>query len=171
MNMPRIHLRHEDPQDAAAIEHVTREAFLKARRTLHTEQFTVAALRRAGRMKVSKVAIHEGKVIGHVAISPVRVSGSDLGWYGLGPVSVLPSYQGRGIGSALIMDALLELSTSGAAGCVVLGEPAYYERFGFKAHTGLTLPHAPASHFMAAAFNEIVPTGIVSYHEAFEAQG
>jgi len=170
MKSPDIQLRAESPQDAAAIERVTMAAFLDAPHTSHTEQFIVGALRRAGKLTVSRVATHDGEVVGHVAVSPVQVSGTDLHWYGLGPVSVLPNYQGRGIGSALVMEALLVLSNTGAAGCVVLGDPGYYKRFGFEANAALRLPGVPSEYFMAVAFDDSVPDGDVSYHEAFQAR-
>jgi predicted N-acetyltransferase YhbS len=109
-------------------------------------------------------------VVGHVAISPIKISGDEMDWYGLGPVAVLPSYQRRGIGSALIMDALLALADCRAAGCVVLGDPAFYERFGFKANAALTLPGFSAQHFLVVAFADSIPGGVVSYHEAFQAR-
>ena len=129
----------------------------------------MGALRKAGKLTVSRVAIHDDEVVGHVAASPVTLSGAAGSWYGLGPVSVLPSHQRRGIGSALIMDALLALSGSGAAGCVVLGTPSFYERFGFKANDALTLPGAPPENFLAVAFDSSPARGTVSYHEAFQA--
>lgn len=171
MTSPRIQLRPEQPEDIPAIERVTRAAFLNAPHTSHTEHFIVGALRRAGQLKVSLVATQDAEVIGHVAISPVRISCQDSNWYGLGPVSVLPGFQGRGIGSALIRDALFVLSSGSAAGCVVLGEPDYYERFGFQASRVLTLPGVRPENFMAVSFDEKVPTGVVSYHEAFAARG
>jgi putative acetyltransferase len=149
---------------------VTSAAFRAAVHTSNTEEFVVEALRSAGSLTVSRVATHDDEVIGHVAISPVEISSKDLGWYGLGPISVLPAYQRRGIGSALAMDALLSLASSGAAGCVVLGDPAFYARFGFEITNALILPGVPPGHFMAVSFGGAVPTGTVSYHEAFQAE-
>jgi putative acetyltransferase len=165
-----IQIREELPADVSVISRVTSAAFLAAPHTSHTEQFIIDALRRAGRLTVSRVATHNGEVVGHVAISPTAVCGDEVGWFGLGPVSVLPSYQRRGIGSALIMDALLVLSNSGAAGCVVLGDPAFYERFGFGVNADLTLPGFPPQNFLAVAFDTSIPKGAVSYHEAFNAR-
>jgi putative acetyltransferase len=170
MNSGDIQIRAESPDDTSSIDRVTIAAFLDAPHTSHTEQFIVGALRRAGKLTVSRVATRDGEVVGHVAVSPVQVSGADLRWYGLGPVSVLPSNQGRGIGSALVMEALLILSSAGAAGCVVLGDPGYYGRFGFKGNDALKLPGVPSEYFMAVAFDNSVPNGTVSYHEAFQAQ-
>jgi predicted N-acetyltransferase YhbS len=170
MSSQDIRIRAEAPNDISAVCRVTTAAFLVAPHTGHTEQFIVDALRRAGKLAVSRVATHNDEVVGHVAASPVRINAQEGAWYGLGPVSVLPSYQRRGIGSALIMDALLVLSGGGAAGCVVLGNPAFYERFGFKTNDALTLPGVPPEHFMAVAFESSMPSGIVTYDDAFQAQ-
>jgi predicted N-acetyltransferase YhbS len=165
-----INIREESPHDLPAVSRVIAAAFRAAAHTSQTEQFIVEALRRAGKLTVSRVATHNHEVVGHVAISPILVAGQDPGWYGLGPVSVLPGYQRRGIGSALIMDALLVLSNSRAAGCVVLGDPAFYERFGFNANEALTLPGVPPRNFLCVAFENLIPSGVVSYHDAFQAR-
>lgn len=165
-----MRIRQEGPSDAAAIEVVTVAAFQNAAHTSHTEQFIVRALRDSGQLAVSLVADDEGSVIGHVAVSPVSISGDAEGWYGLGPISVAPERQGRGVGSELMGHALTELRRRGAAGCVVLGEPSYYSRFGFKAEPSLVLADVPAEYFQAIAFHGSVPSGTVSYHESFAAK-
>ena len=154
-----IQLRHETTNDIAAIEAVTIAAFANAPHTSHTEQFIVRALRDASELTLSIVAEEHGQVIGHKA----------KGWYGLGPISVLPQRQGHGIGSRLMKQALSELRAMQAAGCVLLGEPAYYGRFGFQAHAGLQLPGVPPGYFMALAFHGPVPEGIAQYSDAFNA--
>ncbi|CAA9892850.1 Predicted acetyltransferase (fragment) [Candidatus Methylobacter favarea] len=126
-------IRKESPSDVAAIEAVTIAAFQNAAHSSHTEQFIVRALRNAGQLAVSLVADDDGSVIGHVAVSPIAISGGAEGWYGLGPISVAPKRQRHGVGSELMGHALTELRRLGAAGCVVLGEPSYYSRFGFRA--------------------------------------
>ena len=87
---------------------------------------------------------------------------------GLGPVSVLPEMQGLGIGSRWIEAALVQLQTQSAQGCVVLGEPEYYQRFGFKAEPSLVLVDVPAEYFMALSFHRDIPSGNVTYHAAFD---
>lgn len=150
---------------------MTELAFRDAPHTDYTEQFIVDALRRAGALTISKVAESGGKVVGHVAISPVTISDSTLGWFGLAPISVLPEFQGQGVGSELMESALADLEVRGAAGCVVLGEPGYYRRFGFKVIEGLTFPGAPAEYFQAKSYNGRFPKGAVEYHEDFSAHG
>jgi putative acetyltransferase len=165
-----IAIRHETMADLPAIEAVTIAAFRDAPHTTHTEQFIVRALRDAGMLELSLVAEADGVVIGHVGVSPVRIEGGTPGWFGLGPVSVRPEDHGRGIGSRLVRAALSLLRERGAAGCVVLGDPAFYSRFGFRSLPGLVLPGVPPAHFQALPFGAPVPRGIVSYHEAFDAQ-
>jgi putative acetyltransferase len=162
-----IQVRNETPADVPAIEAVTISAFLNAPHSGHNEQFIVGALREAGQLTVSLVAVAEGNVIGHVAVSPVSLSDGTPGWCGLGPISVLPAYQGRGVGARLMRDALRILREKGAAGCVVLGEPAYYGRFGFLADPALVFPGAPPEYFQALLFGPSRPRGVVSYHAAF----
>ena len=164
-----IDIRSETAADIPAIEAVTTAAFLNAPHTSHTEQFIVNALRRAGRLTISLVADAERIVVGHIAISPVSISDSASGWFGLGPVSVTPEHQGRGIGSRLIHEALCTLRERGASGCVVLGEPAYYSRFGFQPEPNLVLPNVPPEYFQAISFDSSCPRGTVEYHEAFHA--
>jgi putative acetyltransferase len=143
-------------------------AFLNAPHTSHTEHLIVNALRNAGQLTVSLVAETEGTIIGHVAVSPVAISDGSRDWFGLGPISVAPEYQRRGIGSRLMCEALRVLRERGAAGCVLLGEPAYYSRFGFEADPGLTLPRVPAEYFQSVSFSANRPRGIVTYDSAFE---
>lgn len=163
----QITIRSETADDIAAIRAVTQAAFLEAEHADGTEQEIVETLREAGCLTVSLVAESQGRVIGHVAVSPVSISDGTPGWYGLGPISVLPEFQRRGIGSLLMQRALESLQELRAGGCVVLGEPGFHGRFGFEAHRGLALPGFPQEYFLALPFKRHVPCGEVSYHEAF----
>lgn len=165
-----IQVCNESIADAAIVHQVTERAFLDALHTDHTEQFIVEGLRRAGALTISLVAKAEGEIVGHVAISPVTFSHGATGWFGLGPISVLPEFQGHGVGSRLMKSALADLRSMGASGCVVLGDPDYYGRFGFKVVDGLVFPGVPAEYFQALSFADTFPQGEVSYHEAFSAQ-
>src|SRR3546814_338884 len=109
----------------------------------------------------------DGSIVGNVAVSPVSISDGTSGWFGVGPVSVIPKLQGRGIGSQLMREVLARLSVQGASGCVVLGDPSYYQRFGFKNEARLVLPDLPPEYFMAMSFGQPLPTGTVTYHQAF----
>lgn len=164
-----ITLRHEQPADIDSIARLTEAAFKNQEHSSHTEHFIVNALRKANQLSVSLVAVEDGEIIGHVALSPVTVSSGATGWYGLGPISVHPERQGQGIGSSLMNAALAQLQRLGGAGCVLLGDPGYYGRFGFKTYPGLELPGVPPEYFQALSFRDVAPTGVVKYHNAFEA--
>ena len=166
-----VEIRSETSADMQKIEVVTTSAFLNARHTSHSEQYIVNALRRAGKLAVSLVAEMDGTLIGHVAISPVAISDGTSDWFGLGPISVLPQHQRRGVGSLLVHEALRILRERGACGCVVLGEPEHYGKFGFQADPHLVLPGVPPEYFQAISFYSSKPRGTVTYHEAFNAQG
>ena len=166
-----ITIRPESSADGAAIEAVTVAAFRDAPHAAHTEQFIVAALRRAGQLTVSLVAELGGAVVGHVAASPVSLSDGSPGWFGLGPISVLPEHQGRGIGSRLMREVLQQLRDTGAAGCLLVGDPRFYQRFWFRSHTALAYPEVPAEVFLVLPFGGAVPQATVRFHPAFTATG
>ena len=133
-----------------------------------TEHLIVDGLRGAGMLTLSLVADADGKVLGHVAFSPVTINDEFIGWYGLGPVSVIPELQKQGIGSKLIRAGLAKLRELDAKGCVLEGSPDYYQRFGFKPYAGLTYHASPAPEFfMALPFQEEVPAGRVEFHKSF----
>jgi putative acetyltransferase len=160
-------IREEQSGDQEAVRLVIAEAFKAHPHSSQREHHLVDALRDAGVMTLALVAEENGEVVGHVAFSPVRIGGLHEGWYGLGPVAVRPDRQRRGIGTALIREGLERLKNLQAAGCVLLGEPAYYGRFGFTAYSQLRLEGVPPEFFLALPFNGTVPTGTVEYHPAF----
>jgi putative acetyltransferase len=169
MIIMQVKIRSEEPSDVAAIESLTAAAFLNAPHTGHNEHLIVNALREASDLTISLVADDDGDVIGHVALSPVSISDGSVGWYGLGPISVLPERQRQGIGSRLMERALEELRGLGASGCVVLGDPSYYGRFGFKVESALVLRGVSPEYFQAIVLRDTSPSpsGVVSYARAF----
>ncbi len=161
-------IRPETPQDISAIEKVTIAAFDGKPYADGTEHLIISRLREVGAMSLSLVAEMDGKIVGHVAFSVVTINGTDQGWYGLGPVSVLPELQKQGIGSRLIKEGLSLIREKGAKGCVLEGSPMYYQRFGFKTYPDLFYEGAPApEYFMALPFYDDVPQGKVEFHKAF----
>ncbi len=167
--MPTLIIRDETPADRDAITHVTVEAFKTLAVSDQTEHYVVNALRSAGALTLSLVAEIDGEIVGHIAFSPVTMSDGAPDWYGLGPVSVLPDYQHKGIGSALIHEGLARLRGLGAKGCCLVGHPEYYPRFGFANAPDLTLEVTPPEVFFALPFNGPVPRGFVTFHEGFGA--
>ncbi|WP_207900400.1 GNAT family N-acetyltransferase [Shinella sp. JR1-6] len=160
-------LRPERPEDVDAIRMLTETAFKTAPHADGTEHIIIDRLRAAGALTLSLVMEADGAIVGHVAFSPVTVSDGSTDWYGLGPISVDPARQGEGIGGRLIGEGLQRLKALGAAGCVLLGDPAYYSRFGFVADPKLTLDGVPPEYFMRVAFSPVYGGGTVSYHPGF----
>ena len=171
MPSPEIRIRPETGRDVAAIADVTAAAFAPLEISDQTEPYIIEALRAAGALTLSLVAESEGEVVGHIAFSPVRVSDGTPDWYGLGPVSVLPEHQRKGIGGELIRDGLVRLEALGARGCCLVGHPEYYRRFGFENASGLGVPGVPDEVFFVLAFDGPVPRGEVAFHDAFRATG
>jgi putative acetyltransferase len=164
-------IRNENKSDAEVISEVTIAAFKEHPISNHTEQFIIDALRDANALTISLVAEIDGQIVGHIAFSPVTVSDGSTGWYGLGPISVLPEFQRQGIGKSLVYEGLSLLKAMGSKGCVLVGDPKYYERFGFKNLPDLILEGVPQEYFLALPFGESSTHGIVVFHEAFSAKG
>lgn len=167
----RVLIRSETSADVGAIAEVTVAAFKALAISVQTEQFVIAALRAAKALTVSLVAEVDGRVVGHIAFSPVMISDGSENWYGLGPVSVLPECQRRGIGSALIQEGMSRLKDLGAQGCCLVGHPEYYGRFGFQNMRGLVCEGVPEEVFFALSFDGHIPQGMVEFHVGFKANG
>ncbi|WP_337288841.1 N-acetyltransferase [Candidatus Methylomirabilis sp.] len=168
---PKIVIRSETDADATAITEVTVAAFKTLEISNHTEQFIIAALRAAKALTMSLVAEEDGRVIGHIAFSPVTMSDGTRNWYGLGPVSVLPAYQRQGIGKALIHEGLLRLKGMQAGGCCLVGHPEYYKQFLFDNIPELAHEGVPPEVFLALSFDGKIPRGTVTFHEGFRSEG
>lgn len=160
-------IRDEVATDIEAIRSVITAAFEQAPHSSGTETAIVDALRANNVLTLSLVAEEHSEVVGYVAYSPVSVGGIRAGWFGLGPVAVVNRKQRRGIGRALIESGLERLRAMGAQGCVVLGEPDYYARFGFESDANLRFPGVPDQYFRRLLFRGPAPMGVVEYHSAF----
>ena len=160
-------IREERPGDEDAIRALTAAAFENAPHASGTEARIVDALRRDGDLALSLVAEADGSIVGHVAFSPVRIDGQD-GAFGLGPVSVVPDHQRRGIGRALIEEGLARLTDRRALACVLIGDPGYYARFGFRAGA-LTCRDVPLAYVQGTALSGPPPRGEIAYAPGFDA--
>jgi len=169
--MSRVAIRPEREGDGEGITRVTVAAFRTLEISNHTEQFVIEHLRAAGTLMVSLVAEEAHEIVGHIAFSPVRISDGSSDWYGLGPLSVRPDRQRKGIGSALVEAGLDRLRSLNAKGCCLVGHPEYYRRFGFAPLWGLRFEGAPAEVFLAVSFGESAPQGVVCFDRAFLADG
>ena len=167
---PKIVIRRETDADVRAISEATVAAFKALEISNHTEQYIIAALRAAKALTLSLVAEMDGRVIGHIAFSPVTISDGTRNWYGLGPVSVLPAYQRQSVGKALIREGLARLKAMNAKGCCLVGHPDYYRKFGFINMPGFVLEGVPQAVFFALSFDGQAPQGAVVFHEGFKAE-
>lgn len=164
-----LRIEPERPGDAIEIGRLTTTAFAPMPFSDGDEARVIDDLRAAQALSVSLVAIGAaGQVIGHIAFSPVRIDSQRSSWSGLGPVSVAPRLQGRGVGSALITRGLDLLRGRQAAGCVLLGNPDYYRRFGFLSDPALTYRGQPNPYFQHLVLKGPPAKGDVSFHPAFD---
>lgn len=168
---PNIIIRNETGDDIEAITQVTTAAFRTLEISNQTEPYIIQALRTARALTVSLVAELEGRVIGHIAFSPVTMSDRTPNWHGLGPISVLPDYQRQGIGKALIHEGLARLKDLDAQGCCLVGHPDYYRMLGFRNASGLEHPGVPQEAFFVMSFDGHMPQGTVAFHRAFTMDG
>jgi putative acetyltransferase len=147
-------LRPEEGGDADDIRAIHVAAF-----PTPAESRLVDALRAAGRSVVTLVAESEGRIAGHVLLTPVAVEGTANRGLGLAPLAVLPGQQRQGLGSALVRAGLARAAALGFDFVVVLGEPEYYRRFGFvtASRTGLGNEYGVDEPFMALALK---PNGL-----------
>lgn len=164
-------IRLENEGDADAIHALTAAAFQGKPFSDGTEAQVVNALRAAGALTISLVAEDYDEIVGHVAFSPVTINSQPGGWYGLGPISVAPARQRRGIGTALIETGFTHLRGLGAEGCVLLGDPAYYSRFGFIGDAGLSHRDVDRRFIQFFSFTGATPAGEVAFHPAFDVPG
>jgi len=162
-----MEIRDERPEDTPGIHQLTADAFTPKSFSDGTEPAIIDALRNAGDLTISLVAIKDNLLVGHVAFSPVVVCSDKSGWYGLGPVSVLPELQRQGIGSALINKGLRILRHQGATGCALIGDPNYYSRFGFVSDGNLHYEGIPDEHVQWLSFEKEHPKGQLVFSPAF----
>lgn len=162
-------IRRESDRDIAAIRQVVERAFGRP-----SEADLIEMLRQAGKATVSLVAVLDGHPAGHVLFSPVELAPAHVAFKGagLGPVSVLPEFQGQGIGSGLIRQGLDTCREAGVTVVVVLGDPGYYSRFGFAraGDHGLGNEYGVGEHFMALELQEgamAQAAGMVRYQPEF----
>ena len=162
-----MQFRPERPSDAEAIQAIVTSAFESAPHSDGTEAAIVERLRTNGALTLSLVAECEGEAVGHVAFSPVTINGVHTDWLGLAPIAILPIWQRKGIGEALVRSGLDRIAAMDAAGCVVLGDPAFYRRFGFVSDAALRYADVPTEYFQRLVLRGKAPAGIVDYHASF----
>ena len=161
-----IEIRAETPQDWKAVYAVVSSAFGQTDEAELDDE-----LRRAGDVVVSLVAVEDGQIIGQVLLSRMDAPFPALA---LAPLAVIATARGRGIGSGLVQTAINHARMEGWAAIFVLGDPGYYQRFGFdqEAAAGFNSPYA-GSHFMMLKLTPSLPvaSGELRHAPAFAALG
>jgi putative acetyltransferase len=163
-------IRPETARDVDAVRAINVIAFTDHPVSRQTEHLIVDALRDDGALSVSLVAVRDERPVGHIAFSEAVVGEKTGGWYLVGPVAVLPEFQHQGIGSMLVVAGLEELRVRQAKGCVLVGDPRFYERFGFGVRSGLAYQGVPDEFVLGVSFGDEAPTGGIAAHRAFEIQ-
>lgn len=169
-----VDIRLESPADIARIHEVEAAAFGQP-----AEARLVDVLREDARPVLSLVAEQGGVVVGHVFFSPVSLEGAGApSVAGLGPIGVDPAQQGRGIGSALVREGLARCPALGWQAVFLVGNPAYYSRFGFVLAAPLGFHYPNPVHDPVLQVAELEPgvlegyRGLTHFHSAFdEAEG
>lgn len=162
-----IVIREEQNADHHAIHTLTELAFRGRPYAGGDEQDVIVRLRNTEDLTLSLVAEIDSQVVGQITFSPVMVADHSHPWFALGPVSVLPEFQGRGIGSKLINLGLSRMVDVGALGCILTGNPIYYQRFGFELCPENCPTEEPAEYFMLKPFAAERPAGPFKFHAAF----
>jgi putative acetyltransferase len=161
-----IKIRNEETKDIEQAREILRSAF-----PTDAESRLVDALRANGKAIISLVAVDNAQVLGHILFSPVSTTPpSEAKGIGLAPVAVRPSLQSQGIGSGLIREGLRLCGELGYDYCVVLGDPKYYQRFGFRKASNFDLQneYGVDDDFMVMNFSAHgLPRGLVSYASEF----
>lgn len=169
--MSGIRVRSETPADHARVDEIQRTAFGR-----DEEAALVRALREQAHPQISLVAERDGALVGHVFLSPVTIEGPRASppAGGLAPVGVAPEHQGEGVGGALVCAGLREAAAIGWQAVFLLGDRAYYARFGFTLAAPADLRYESGLFDAAFQMIELVPgalagqRGRVRYHEAFD---
>ncbi|KAJ4458206.1 putative GNAT family N-acetyltransferase [Paratrimastix pyriformis] len=166
--MSTVIVRDQTQADCAAVFDLVQEAFSTMKYACGREQIVASRLFESGEA-VMLVAEDQGVIVGQASFSRVKIQGAEQ-WWGLGPIATTPSRQRQGIARKMLETGLARLRTMGAAGCVLVGDPAFYMRFGFLQGTGLYFEGVPAENFLALPFTTAsVSSGQVHFHAAFDA--
>lgn len=170
----RLTIRKEQSSDIKAIHTLECAAFGR-----REEADIVDKLRAADALWLSQVALHEGEIVGHAAYSLVTITDAErtCEFPALGPIGVLPQFQRRGIGAALIEAGFEAVQKAGFGLLFLVGHPGYYPRFGFQPASPLGFSSDYVSdpqrheHFMVRVFDEQLigdVRGHMRYHAAFD---
>lgn len=160
-----IKLRLEEEKDHRAVEEVTREAFWNVFLQGSEEHLLVHRLRTTKQFvkELAFVATHQDKIVGHIIYVEAQIMIHDGGYKKIvvfGPVSVLPEYQGKGIGGKLITHTAQVAKGMGYPAIIIYGYPEYYQRFGFKVSKEYNITNADGKYPAAMLVLELYPDAL-----------
>ncbi|MAD96085.1 MAG: GNAT family N-acetyltransferase [Flavobacteriaceae bacterium] len=165
-------IRQETKRDHREVFNVIEKAFKEAEFTDHTEHFLVERLRKSDAFipGLSLVAEDKGRIVGHILLTKIKIKNrsTEFDSLALAPVSVLPEFQGKGIGGKLILESHKRAKELGHKSIVLLGHENYYPRFGYKQADmyGIELPfEVPKENCMVI---ELVENGLKGVHGMVE---
>ncbi len=173
----KLKIRQEKSKDFKAVFDLIEEAFRDVEYSDHTEQFLVERLRNSEAFipELSLVAEVDSQIVGHILLTRIKVKNETLEFdsLALAPVSVLPGFQGKGIGGKLVLKAHEIARELGYESVILLGHSEYYPKFGYRQldEFGISLPfEVPKENCMAVelvdgALDEVI--GVVVYAEEF----
>lgn len=149
------------------LSHLLFEAFSGHPHSVQNEYEIVEKLRSSHSL-ITEITDYDGDLLtGYCAFSPLLLNGKPAKWAGAGPLAVLPGYQNKGMGTALMQEGIRKLQSLGYEGCVLVGDPVFYSRFGFMPHQDMILENIPAEYFLVLSFSGIIPKAKVAFHPAF----
>ncbi len=167
-----ITIRHEGPEDRRETETLVREAFWDKYKPGCVEHLLLHKLRMSPAFipELNFIACEGERIVGHIVYSRAKVAGDDgreRPVLCMGPLSVLPSCQKRGIGSMLMRHSIAEAGRAGYGGVVIYGDPAYYRRFGFRNAAGCRITTAQGENFDAFMALELQENGLMGVEGRF----
>lgn len=160
-------IREEQPEDIPAIRQLTIDAFRGRPYAGGDEQDVIDRLRQCGDLTLSLVKEQEDVITGQVTFSPAICEDGSSPWFALGPVSVLPDLHGQGVGGELIRAGLEQIAGLGALGCILTGDPNYYQRFGFDVMPDCCPPEEPGEYFQVRLLHAEAANARFTFHPAF----
>lgn len=162
-----LRIRPEEPGDEAAIHDITERAFAPMPFSDGDEKDLIDRFREAGALEISLVAEQDNRLVGQVTFTRASAADGSPGWYALGPAAVDPELQARRIGERLIEAGIARLREREAAGCILVGNPDYYRRFGFRSYPKLCPERQPAAFFQILPLAVREPNAVVEFHPLF----
>ena len=173
----KLTIRKEKPEDFKTVFNLIEKAFENEQMSDHKEQFLVKRLRKSNAFvpELSMVAETENKIVGHIMLTKIKIKNksNEFDSLALAPVSVLPEFQGKGIGGKLIVESHKRAKELGHKSIVLLGHENYYPRFGYEQADkyGIELPfEVPKENCMVIELIENGlkgVNGIVAYPKEF----